>query len=297
MKSLKINFNVRTTSNSNLITNKNSKNNKIILPKKESMYDKINNHFKSYDFAKLQLLGEDNMNYGDFIFHGYVYKPKNIKVEYLGHKKIKSDLKIRNNLYKNGHLYLKRKNISFINPINNMEPNNNMKMLDNKINFSILDDLPIIPRINNSNLEGNKNDNNKNNINNNDNLYKNDNTRIKIYNLKKLNISANYSKKKELERNKNESSHMNNNNNKKQNIWPNNLNNKSHFNISPKYILNNIKMFKLKNQLKKKIDLLENQVNNSSKFISNGSKINEDEKPQFKLRFKNLKYNFKKYLD
>ena len=291
MKSLKNNFNVRTTSNSNLIKNKNNKNNKIILPKKESMYDKINNHFKSYDFAKLQLLGEDNMNYGDFIFHGYVYKPKNIKVEYLGHKKIKSDLNIRNNLYKNDHLYLKRKNISFINPINNMEPNNNMKMLDNKINFSILDDLPIIPRINNSNLEGYKNDNNKNNY---ANLYKNDSTRNKIYNLKKLNINANYSKNKELERNK--SSYMINNN-KKQNISPNNLNNKSNFNISPKYILNNIKMFKLKNQLKKKIDLLENQVNNSSKFISNGSKINEDEKPQFKLRFKNLKYNFKKYLD
>ena len=44
------------------------------------------------------------------------------------------------------------------------------------------------------------------------------------------------------------------------------------------------------------MDLLENQVNNSSKFISNGSKINEEEKPQFKLRFKNLKYHFNQHL-
>ena len=68
-------------------------------------------------------------------------------------------------------------------------------------------------------------------------------------------------------------------------------------NISSKYILKNMNILNLKRQLKKNMDLLENQVHNSSRFISNGSKINEDEKPQFKLRFNNLNYNFKKYLD
>ena len=62
-------------------------------------------------------------------------------------------------------------------------------------------------------------------------------------------------------------------------------------NISSKYILKNMNILNLKRQLKNNMDL-ENKVNNSSRFISNGSKLNEDEKPQFKLRFNNLNYNF-----
>ena len=67
-------------------------------------------------------------------------------------------------------------------------------------------------------------------------------------------------------------------------------------NISSKYILKNMNILNLKRQLKNNMDL-ENKVNNSSRFISNGSKLNEDEKPQFKFRFNNLNYNFKIYLD
>ena len=122
MKSYKNNFLVKNV-NSNSFLKKNEimkKSIKIKMIKKDSMYDKINNHFKSYDFAKLQLLGEDNSNYGDFIFEGYVYKPKNIKVEYLGNKDINSDLLIKNKLFKKSNYSIyktKNKNISFINPI------------------------------------------------------------------------------------------------------------------------------------------------------------------------------------
>ena len=156
-------------------------------------------------------------------------------------------------------------------------------------------DLPIIPRIINSNVEDYKNKNKVNNTNNNyNNVNKNGSestSKYKIRNdLKKLNMSASCSRIKKIENNKNVMDK-----NKMKLYYHNNC--KSYFNMYSKYILKNINILKLKKQLTTKMDLLENQVNNSTKFISNGSKINEEEKPQFKYRFKNLKNNFNQYLD
>ena len=296
MKSLKNNFIVKNAK-TNIISNKNEnmKNSiKIKIPKYESMNDKINNHFKSIDFNKLILLGEDNSNYGNFIFQGYVYKPKKIKVEYLGNIDINNDLPIKSQLIKdNLSIYKsKKKNISFINPINYSKEKNNYYAYDisNKNNFTTLDiNLPVIPKIKHSHYEENKNHNSSGVLDGNK-----KESEKKIHNNKRsinyLNGSKSYSKIKDISKNENFG------NNNKIKYSKNNDNFKYHTNISAK-LLKKINIHNLKGQLKNRIDLLENKVNNSSKFILNGSKINEDEKPQFKLRFNNLSYHFKRYLE
>ena len=290
MKSLKGYFNLKN-SRSNLLKNKIIKlNHKIIIPKKESMYDKINNHFKSYDFAKLQLLGEDNKNFGDFNYHGIIYKPKNIKVEYLGHKNFSSDLIVDKSLIQNKSLSLKKNSISFINPIYNMkEKEKNVNQFKDNSFFGDIY-LPKISKINNSN---NKNIN-KNIIKNYSEINYNKDRKNEKYleknkDLNKLNKIGNNSEYKRLE---------NNRNNKKRESKKNySYNSQSYSNITKECILKKLKVLNLKKRLKKKMELLENQVNNSSKFITNGSKINEEEKPQFKLRFNNLSNNFKQYMN
>ena len=296
MKSLKNNFIVKNTK-TNIISNKNEnmKNSiKLKIPKYESMYDKVNNHFKSIDFNKLILLGEDNNNYGNFIFQGYVYKPKKIKVEYLGSIDINNDLPIKSKLIKdNFSIYKsKKKNISFINPINYSKEkiNNYAYDIPNKNNFTTLDiNLPVIQKIKHSQFEENKNHNSSGVFNGN----KKDSEK-KIHNNKRsinyLNGSKSYSKIKDISKNDKFG------NNKKIKYSKKNDNFKFHTNISTK-LLKKINIHNLKAQLKNRIDLLENKVNNSSKFILNGSKINEEEKPQFKLRFNNLSYHFKRYLE
>ena len=296
MKSLKNNFIVKNAK-TNIISNKNEnmKNSiKIKIPKYESMNDKINNHFKSIDFNKLILLGEDNSSYGNFIFQGYVYKPKKIKVEYLGNIDINNDLPIKSQLIKdNLSIYKsKKKNISFINPINYSKEKNNYYAYDisNKNNFTTLDiNLPVIPKIKHSHYEENKNHNSSGVLDGNKKEFEK-----KIHNNKRsinyLNGSKSYSKIKDISKNENFG------NNNKIKYSKNNDNFKYHTKISAK-LLKKINIHNLKGQLKNRIDLLENKVNNSSKFILNGSKINEDEKPQFKLRFNNLSYHFKRYLE
>ena len=264
----------------NLEINKLKKIRKIIIPKKPTMYDKINNYFKSYDFIKLQLLGEDNSNFDNFIYQGYIYKPKKVWVEYLGNKKIKGNLLLPGKLIKNNYTSLKKKKITFKNPIFEI----NEKININKNNSFYNQNLPVIPKIKKPNYKpyNNKsyNVNDKNNTNN----------TVKIKNVKRVNMTISNSVK-----NINEDNIINYNN--KKIITPSNRSNSnSYMNISSKYILKNMNILNLKRQLKNNMDL-ENKVNNSSRFISNGSKINEDEKPQFKLRFNNLNYNFKKYLD
>ena len=296
MKSLKNNFIVKNTK-TNIISNKNEnmKNSiKLKIPKYESMYDKVNNHFKSIDFNKLILLGEDNNNYGNFIFQGYVYKPKKIKVEYLGSIDINNDLPIKSKLIKdNFSIYKsKKKNISFINPINYSKEkiNNYAYDISNKNNFTTLDiNLPVIQKIKHSQFEENKNHNRSGVFD----CNKKDSEK-KIHNIKRsinyLNGSKSYSKIKDISK---EDKFGNNN---KIKYSKKNDNFKFHTNISTK-LLKKINIHNLKAQLKNRIDLLENKVNNSSKFILNGSKINEEEKPQFKLRFNNLSYHFKRYLE
>ena len=268
MNSQKNNFIIKN-SKSNCFINKNDNINnktKIKIPKIDTMYDKVKNHFQSYDFIKLQLLGEDNDAYGDLLFQGYIYKPKKIRVEYLGDNKIKSEFLLNKKCSKKNSFFIKTKNKiknnSFINPCHNT--NKITKIVLDKDNISFNGKkLPIIKRINNSNYyENNKNKNNRNfnSIN-----YENNSGKIKI--IKNITQIRNNSKIKNLNRNRNNSSIMNMN---KKNFNNNN---------STRNLIKKINIYNLKKQLKNKVDLLENKVNNSSKFILKSSKINEEQKP------------------
>ena len=94
MKSLK-NF-IELNNKLNKTRNRNNNIHKKKFPKREfTICDKVSNYFKSYDFEKLRLFGEDDNNFGNFIYLGKIYKPKNIKVEYFGDKKIKNNLIIK----------------------------------------------------------------------------------------------------------------------------------------------------------------------------------------------------------
>ena len=244
---------------------------KLLVFKKSSMYDKVTNYFKSFDLVKLQLLGEDNSNYDGFMFQGYLYKPKSIKVEYLGNKKIKGELKLKNKSIRiKNNSCLRSKNISFRNPIfENTEiiPKIKHKRKNkNNDHCSFLDaTLSVLPKIKKT-----KNDDGR--ITDNINIIEDNNNNIMVNNAKYKYFSSHRSN----------SSNNNNSNSYLKSIRSNS-----------KYIT----FYNLKNKLKQNIALLEKKVNISNKFIENGSKINEDEKPQFEYRFNNLKYHFSQFMD
>ena len=280
MNSLKNKFNLKNLKSNSFIC-KNGKINsepKLKKTKIEAMYDKVKNHFQSYEFIKLQLLGEDNSNYGDLCIKGYIYKPKNIKVEYLGNKKINSELLPDKDFsYKNSFFINKNKikKISFVSPIyfRKGKKHNNSNILD-KNNYSYLENkLPLINRINSSVYKDNKNKNSRN-----FNSMSFDNSSV----TKNI-IQNKYNSEIKI---------TNRNNSNKANFNKIIFNKKNSINK----LLKKKNIYNLKKQLKNKIDLLENKVNNSSNFILNGSKINEEEKPQFKFRFNNLDLHFKNFL-
>ena len=252
------------------------------LPIREHlMFDKVSKHFKLYDYAKLQLIGDAMSNYGSFVFQGYTYKPKSIKVEYLGEKNIKDDLKIKDKSPKKNYFNSKSKNISFINPL--LEKNSKDVVLTEKSFFDLK--LPVIPQSNKNTIEE---ENKKNKF-----YIKKEKTEP---NLQYINHSRtrnvynaglfDYKDKK-----------FSSQNYSKINLGKNNYSKVSNSNPKNNKFIENKTIKEIKNLLNKKIGILENKVNNSSKFISNGSKINEEEKPQFQFRFNNLNFKINQYLE
>ena len=252
------------------------------LPIREHlMFDKVSKHFKLYDYAKLQLIGDAMSNYGSFVFQGYTYKPKSIKVEYLGEKNIKDDLKIKDKSSKKNYFNSKSKNISFINPL--LEKNSKDVVLTEKSFFDLK--LPVIPQSNKNTIEE---ENKKNKF-----YIKKEKTEP---NLQYINHSRtrnvynaglfDYKDKK-----------FSSQNYSKINLGKNNYSKVSNSNPKNNKFIENKTIKEIKNLLNKKIGILENKVNNSSKFISNGSKINEEEKPQFQFRFNNLNFKINQYLE
>ena len=252
------------------------------LPIREHlMFDKVSKHFKLYDYAKLQLIGDAMSNYGSFVFQGYTYKPKSIKVEYLGEKNIKDDLKIKDKSPKKNYFNSKSKNISFINPL--LEKKSKDVVLTEKSFFDLK--LPVISQSNKNTIEE---ENKKNKF-----YIKKEKTEP---NLQYINHSRtrnvynaglfDYKDKK-----------FSSQNYSKINLGKNNYSKVSNSNPKNNKFIENKTIKEIKNLLNKKIGILENKVNNSSKFISNGSKINEEEKPQFQFRFNNLNFQINQYLE
>ena len=265
--------------------------------KNNSMYNKISKFFKLYDFSKLQLLGDDNKNYGNFIYQGNTYEPEYIKVEYLGDKNIKSNLLQKHKLIKINTNKNTRK-ISFINPIT--ESINNTNRFDGVIKENSFFDvnLPLIPKSYNdiSLQEEKKNFNIEKN-----NSISNDKRNIKYRKIKSfIDHTNNIKDRNNIENNEyiiNMKKRFNsNNNNNNKNLVENNKILNANI-IKKNKLIKNINIFEMKNELNKRLELLENKVNKSSRYINNGIEINQQEKPQFKMRFNNLRYEFKKYLD
>ena len=261
------------------------------LPIREhSMFDKVNNHFKLYDYAKLQLIGDDMNNYGSFVYQGNTYKPKNVKVEYLGEKYIKDGLKIKDKSPKNDYFNKKSKNISFINPL--IDKKSKGEILTQKLFFDLK--LPEIPQ-NNKNALGEENK--KNNF-----YIKKEKTEpnLKYINNKKNHLNSSHSRMRNVYNGDlldYKDKKLRSQNYSKISMGKNNYSKISNSNSKNKKFVESKAIKEMKILLKKKIDILENKVNNSSKFISNGSKINEEEKPQFKIRFNNLKFKINQYIE
>jgi hypothetical protein len=263
------------------------------LPIKEhSIFDKVNKHFKLYDYAKLELIGDDMTNYGSFVYQGNTYKPKNIKVEYLGEKYIKDSSKIKNKFPKNDYFRIKSKNISFINPL--IDKKSRGAVLTQKSFFDLK-----LPEISQNNINPIGEENKKSNF-----YIKKEKTEqnLKYINNRKKHLNSSHSRMRNVYngdlldyKDKKFSSQ----NYTKISMGKNNYSkiSNSNSNSKNKKFVESKNIREIKKLLKKKIDILENKINISSKFISNGSKINEEEKPQFKIRFNNLKFKINQYIE
>ena len=252
------------------------------LPIREHlMFDKVNKHFKLYDYAKLQLIGDAMSNYGSFVYQGNTYKPKSIKVEYLGEKYIKDGLKIKDKSPKKNYFNSKSKNISFINPL--LEKKSKGAVLTEKSFFDLK--LPEIPQNKKNTIEE---ENKKNNLN-----IKKEKTEPNLRYINRSRMRNVYNEDLFDYKNKK----YNSPNYSKINMGKNNYSRISYSNQKNNKFIESKTIKEMKNLLNKKIDILENKVNKSSKFISNGSKINEEEKPQFQLRFNSLNFKINQYIE
>jgi len=264
------------------------------LPIREhSVFEKVGKHFKLYDYAKLQLIGDDMSNYGSFAYQGNIYKPKNIKIEYLGEKCIKDDFKTKNKSTKNDYFNTKSKNISFVNPL--IEKSSRGAVLTPKSFFDLK--LPEIPQNNNKNKNVTGEENKKNSF-----YIKKEKTEpnLNFVNNKKKHLKSSHSRRRndfneDLLGYKDKK--FSSQNYSKVISGKNNCSKISNSNSKSNKFVESKSIKEMKKLLKKKMEILENKVNNSSKFISNGSKINEEEKPQFKIRFNNLKFKINQYLE
>lgn len=71
---------------------KNYTNNSKTPVKQLSIYDRIHNYFNKVSFRQLNLLGEDINNYGSVIIGGVAYTPKPIKIDYFGDRRKEREL-------------------------------------------------------------------------------------------------------------------------------------------------------------------------------------------------------------
>ena len=266
---------------------------------KNSVYDKIHQHFSKFDLLKLNFFGDDFENYGNVTLKGISYPPKKIKMDYIT-KRAHEDEEIKNN--KNIFHFEEEDDI-----INDTKfdflSQPNKRNINKKINYIKLPLLKTTKNNSMENLQINKLDfiNNKNakiNFN-----IKNKNKNNDINNVLN-NISHSRNINNKALKNRKSKSYIN-----KENSLP-----ILHNNIS--VINKNIKLFLQTNKLEVKTDKnIKNHILNRNSFLRrydnatdinnklndlnhdikkvNGliSKIivkNDEDIPQFKMRFNHL---------
>ena len=297
---IRINSGVTYQSRANIFppVRKNLKKGKII-GEKNAMYDKIHEHFSKFDLIKLDAFGDDIDNYGNLTIKGISYPPKKIKMDFIKKRIINEE---KNNNDQNIFSFEEEDNILSSNrkvnqkinypPLNlpslglkknksqSMENLNihKFKIINKKININ----NKINININNNNKSFERyNDNNKNYDENK--LLKNHKSKscIKIENENKLpllhnNINVtNKNVKLFLQTNKLE---VKTDNNRKNHILKRNYFLRRYDNTTD---LNN-KLNKLRNDIKKVNGLI-------SKVVDK----NDEDIPQFNLRFHHLLSQFK----
>ena len=82
--SIRLNSGVTYRSRANIFSpvKKNNKMGKFIF-EKETLYDKIHEHFSKLESIKLDELGDNEETYGNIIIKGVIYEPKKVKLDYL----------------------------------------------------------------------------------------------------------------------------------------------------------------------------------------------------------------------
>ena len=278
---------------------------------KNSMYNKIHEHFSKFDLLKLNIFGDDIENYGNITLKGISYPPKKIKMNYITKSIPKEEEKNKNNK--------KIFNFEDDDIVNDSKfelfNSSNRKIEMNKNDFSKLH-LPLLKMRKNLStgmLSNNKFDfiNNKR-IKKNQNININKNIDIK-FNQKRNNISFN-----ENNIRKNEHNNMIKNNKskklKKEKLLPLFNNNISVTNKNIKifiqtnklevktdnnkknHILNRnsfLKRYDNTAELNNRLNELKNDISKVNMHISKIINKNDEDIPQFKMRFNYLFSKFK----
>jgi hypothetical protein len=97
---IRLNSGVTYQSRANIFppVRKNQKKDKI-FQQKDSMYDKIHEHFNKFDLLKLNFFGDDFENYGNITLKGISYPPKKIKIDYITKRANEEEIKNNNKIF------------------------------------------------------------------------------------------------------------------------------------------------------------------------------------------------------
>ena len=297
---IRLNSGVTYQSRANIFppVRKNQKKDKI-FQQKDSMYDKIHGHFNKFDLLKLNFFGDDLENYGNITLKGISYPAKKIKIDYITKKaneeeEIKNSKKIFNfedeDIFEDIKLELfntpKRKynnlNLNYFQKINlpSLKPSKNKSMEDININK--------LNKLRNKRLEINPNK-----------IYskqKHNNIRLKKNNLYNEDIKKLLKNQKSNILNKEKLLPLIHNNisvtnrNVKLFLQTNKLEVKTNKNIKNHILKRNsfLKRYDNTADLNNKLNELKNDITKVNGLISKVVNKNDEDIPQFNMRFNHL---------
>ena len=265
--------------------------NKIL--EKSSMYDKIHQHFSKFDLLKLNFFGDDYENYGNVTLKGISYPPKKIKMDYIT-KRVHEEEETKNNKkifnFEEEDDIINDTKFDFLSLPNKRKINKNLNYIK----------LPLLKATKNNSMENlqiNKLDfiNNKNIRN------KNKNSDINyvinnIYHSRNINNKSlkNHKSKSYINKEKNLPILHNNisvtNKNIKLFLQTNKLEVKTDKNIK-NHILNRnsfLRRYDNTTGLNNKLIDLNNDIKKVNRLISKEIIKNDEDIPQFKMRFNHL---------
>jgi hypothetical protein len=276
--------------------------------KSNSVYQQIHDHFIKYDLLQLNEFGEDIENYGNLIIKGINYPPKRINMDFIL-KKMKEEDKAQNNLNLRHNQSIENIKVHSLSTSNRKSKIMKKRQL---FNPGPEDKLPYLElkrnqNKSNQNLNINKFKKISKNIKNNEKLERSNSNNIyitKINNNKSYDdnqSTQSYKKQSDISSEKTKILPILNNKIKVtdriyklifQNKKIEAKTNKNKDNLLLKKIIF-LKRYDSTTQLKKKLNELSNDVKRVNGHIYKSIDRNDDDKPQFNLRFNYLLSQFK----